>query len=913
MQITKYLLCLVYFGLIATVLFAQNEQKYWQQQVNYNINVTLNDVNNTLEGFETINYTNNSADTLSYIWLHIWQNAFKNDKSAYTKQQLENGNTDFYFSNEAQKGYINRLNFKVNGQFCNSSVHVTHQDIIKLQLPSILLPGATIEITTPFLIKISKGWLENGYAAERYKFAQWYPKLAVYDKNGWHPMPYLAQGGAYNEFGNYDVTIKAPEAYVLGASGLLANAVEKIAIDGIVQYKYKADNMQDFVWFASKQYKKFERPIINSNDTVELTGFFLKDHEPIGNEILTAAAGIFERQRKIYGNLPFKNLVIVDEFSSQDEIENNYEVYPGVICLSKSADLNRSIREIETQFVQQYFCAAVGVNRRTHTWLASGLASYKTAVIGSSKFKTPVWLRNRLPYNIDAYVTSILKSRALDQPVNTPADSCTQLNYGLIMSEKTVSWFGGLQSKIGYENMQLALINYYKKWQNKHADPNDFRASVQMVYNGSLDSSFSALGKTDFNKQTKGAKKTKFTWLPTAKEYYKTNYNFINPILGFNNYDKLMLGVLATNYTLQQQKFNYAVAPMFATGSKKINGFLNIGFTKRLNKRHLFTGQLNAAAFTKSSFTDSVGNKTNLGFSKIVPHFKYEIRDKNPRLKTLTAIEFKTFLINEKELEFKLNSTSGQISISYPNVFRYVNQFTITKTDFRRLYPYELQARVDQAKNIVRLTTTNKIYFNYAKGGGMQLRFFAGKIFYTTPKTNTIRFENDRYHLNLTGANGNEDFTYSNYFLGRNDFEGLPSQQIMIRDGAFKVRTDLLADKIGKTDNWLSSVNFTTTIPDNINLLNVLPFKIPLKIFVDVGTTSNAWGVNATGSKFLYDAGLQLSLLKNTVNVYIPLLYSKVYKDYFKSTLTGNRLLQTISFSIDTDHLKLKNIFYNNF
>ena len=67
-----------------------------------------------------------------------------------------------------------------------------------------------------------------------------------------------------------------------------------------------------------------------------------------------------------------------------------------------------------------------------------------------------------------------------------------------------------------------------------------------------------------------------------------------------------------------------------------------------------------------------------------------------------------------------------------------------------------------------------------------------------------------------------EDYTYSDYFAGRNEFEGMASQQIMVRDGAFKVRTELLAEKIGKTDNWLMAVNFSTTIPPNINPLHVL-------------------------------------------------------------------------------------------
>ncbi len=125
----------------------------------------------------------------------------------------------------------------------------------------------------------------------------------------------------------------------------------------------------------------------------------------------------------------------------------------------------------------------------------------------------------------------------------------------------------------------------------------------------------------------------------------------------------------------------------------------------------------------------------------------------------------------------------------------------------------------------------------------------------------------------------------------------------------FKVRTDLLGDKIGKTDDWLAAVNFTTDFPKAINPLQVLPIKIPLKIFVDIGTYAEAWNKVAPTGKFIYDAGLQISLFKNIVQIYVPILYSKVYADYFKSTITEKRFVKNISFSIDVQNISLKKLF----
>jgi hypothetical protein len=98
----------------------------------------------------------------------------------------------------------------------------------------------------------------------------------------------------------------------------------------------------------------------------------------------------------------------------------------------------------------------------------------------------------------------------------------------------------------------------------------------------------------------------------------------------------------------------------------------------------------------------------------------------------------------------------------------------------RVLYPYRGELKIEQGKDFVRAAFTGNYFFNYPKGGGLNVRLFAGKFIYAGSKTFTKQFATDRYHLNMTGANGYEDYTYSDYFIGRNKFEGMASQQIMI-------------------------------------------------------------------------------------------------------------------------------------
>lgn len=110
------------------------QSTYWQQQVNYDISVTLDDTDHTLDGNVKMEYFNNSPDTLHYIWIHLWPNAYKNDRTAYSDQDLRNRSTNFYFSDESKRGYINRLNFKVDNVVSVVEDHPQHQDIVKSTL-----------------------------------------------------------------------------------------------------------------------------------------------------------------------------------------------------------------------------------------------------------------------------------------------------------------------------------------------------------------------------------------------------------------------------------------------------------------------------------------------------------------------------------------------------------------------------------------------------------------------------------------------------------------------------------------------------------------------------------------------------------------------------------------------------------
>ena len=128
--------------LLSTIVFCEKE--YFQQDVAYDINVQLDDENHTLSAYEKITYTNNSPDTLKFIWFHIWPNAYKNDSSALAQQFLHLGSNRFKYNKEKDRGYIDSLDFSIDGIDTEWQFHPDWIDVAKVTLPKPLPPKGNV-------------------------------------------------------------------------------------------------------------------------------------------------------------------------------------------------------------------------------------------------------------------------------------------------------------------------------------------------------------------------------------------------------------------------------------------------------------------------------------------------------------------------------------------------------------------------------------------------------------------------------------------------------------------------------------------------------------------------------------------------------------------------------------------------
>ena len=582
-----------------------------------------------------------------------------------------------------------------------------------------------------------------------------------------------------------------------------------------------------------------------------------------------------------------------------------------VIIPLKNAVLLDNI--IAHEIGHNWFYGILASNEREHPWMDEGMNSFYDDKYYERKY-------GRQPQE-ERLLFEIRSATRKDQPIALHAEKYDLPNYFVTVYFKTAEWLRYMEQQIGPDLFKKAMQEYYNRWKFKHPQPEDFRKVLEEVSGKDLQESFALMHKKgNLPNMTKKGTRAGFIFnsklLQSFVKKPAKNLLLAGPALGFNSYDKLLAGIFFTNMKLPPSALQFLAVPMYGTGSGRLNGigFLNYKIYPDGLLRKIELG-VSASSFTMDRFKAENGEKTYLAFQKIVPTVKFTFKEFNARSKRNRYIEFKSFLIGEDGLRFSRDSIFIPPDTFVVNNYgtarenRELFQLQLVTENNRALYPYRGELKFEHGKHFLRSSFTGKYFFNYSKESGLDLRLFAGKFNYLGTRTVSKEFATDRYHLNMTGPNGYEDYTYSDYFIGRNHFEGLASQQIMVRDGGFKVRTDLLADKVGRTDDWLMALNLTSSIPAGLNPLSILPIKIPLKVFADIGTHSEAWKQDAEGDRFLFDAGLQLSFFKETVNIYLPILYSRVFKDYIQSTIDKKgRLWKTISFSIDISNFNLRKL-----
>ncbi len=505
------------------------QKAYFQQQVDYTINVKLNDVKHLLSANETIVYQNNSPDDLEFIYFHLWPNAYRDNNTALVRQFLQQGDRNLYYAKQQDRGFIDSLDFKVDNQSLKIEYVQDNPDIAKVYLPYALKSGKNITITTPFRVKIPAAFSRFGHDKQTYAVSQWYPKPAVYDAHGWNPMPYLEQGEFYSEFGSFDVSISLPKNYVLAATGdRYDNETEEAFLNQKVletekkiktinsegfkkdmsfpasdkEYKtvrFKQEKVHDFAWFADKRYNVLRGEVVLPHSKKSVTTWAFFTDKSI--ELWKDAIGYISDATFYYslwnGDYAYNNVTAVHApIAAGGGME-----YPTITVIGEASAAFDLDVVITHEVGHNWFYGMLGSNERKNAWMDEGINSFNELRYVQTKYPKATLADilgrdstfgllhvNKYKQRYSYYwLYAMSAKQGADQPCQLPADEYTGMNYGAIVYSKTALLFNYLMNYMGENDFDIAMQFYFNQCKFKHPNPTDLQKTLEYYSEKKLD------------------------------------------------------------------------------------------------------------------------------------------------------------------------------------------------------------------------------------------------------------------------------------------------------------------------------------------------------------------------------------------------------------------------------------------
>ncbi|MDX1661833.1 MAG: M1 family metallopeptidase [Gemmatimonadota bacterium] len=459
--------------------------EYWQQRVDYDIEATLDPATQTITGSETITYFNRSPDTLRYVWFQLDQNLFApGSQGAQTHPQGGR------FGGSAPEGGYTIA--RVAGP-AGTLDHRIDDTRMRVELAEPVAPGAstTLEVDWSFVVPIT-GADRMGRDGDHYVIAQWYPRLAVYDDvHGWNTMPYLGQGEFYLEYGDFDVALTVPAAYLVGATGALENPDEvltatqreriekarsgdevvavvsadelsdKAAIrpkaEGTLTWRFRAEDVRDVAWAASPEAVW---DATTSGDGTLIHALY-RPEAKAWREAAEMSRHSIDLYSEMLIDYPYPTATAVEGPVYGME-------YPMIVFVAPESSRESLFDVLDHEWAHMWFPMIVGTDERRHAWMDEGLVTFL------GQFSKAEYFPESEPFllTVAQYAQAV---RAFEeQPVGTVPDRFTEPQLYIGAYVKPAVMLNALRALAGAEAFDAAFAAYTKAWAYRHPQPADF-------------------------------------------------------------------------------------------------------------------------------------------------------------------------------------------------------------------------------------------------------------------------------------------------------------------------------------------------------------------------------------------------------------------------------------------------------
>ena len=500
----KKIILFLLIGITTSGLFAQSSS-YWQQHVDYKMDVSMDVKSYQYKGKQELIYTNNSPDTLRRVFYHLYNNAFQpgsemdkrlqsiKDPDGRMVTKTKVGDKEIKESRIAklqpnEMGYLHISNFKQDGV---TAVAKEVETILEVSLAQPILPGKSATFTLDFEgqvpVQIRRSGRNNKEGVEL-SMAQWYPKMAEFDFEGWHADPYIARE-FHGVWGNFDVKITIDKNYLLGGSGYLQNGNEvgfnyqdKDVVVTVpkkqktLTWHFIAPNVHDFTWAADKNYL---HDVVQTNFGTTLHFIYKNNPKIIENwkQAQPKTVQLMEYYNAIVGKYPYKQYSIIQGGDGGME-------YAMCTLILGEGTLDGLVGVIAHEMGHSWFQHILASNESKHPWMDEGFTSFIEDLglneLAATKSANP------FASAIKSYI--FLANSGKEHPLSTHGDRYDEnRSYSIASYSKGEVFLVQLQYLIGKENLMKTLRRYYDEFKFKHPTPNDIKRTAERVSGANLD------------------------------------------------------------------------------------------------------------------------------------------------------------------------------------------------------------------------------------------------------------------------------------------------------------------------------------------------------------------------------------------------------------------------------------------
>ncbi len=435
-------------------------------------------------GTQVLEYSNQSPDTLKSVYYHLFYNAFqpKSEMAIRIKNGKDrNGRfrVDFDTLQPQNQGYLKVSNLKQEGVLLTPKVSGT---ILEVPLAKPLLPKQTTTLSMSFNGQVPSMIRRAGKMSREgvvLSMAQWFPKMAEYDYDGWNAEPYLGRE-FHGVWSNFDVSITLDKGYTVAASGYLQNKEEvghgyadikkSKAKRGQLRWHFIAPNVHDFTWAADPNYIHDTYPGPNG---VTLHFFYKNDPEIIDNwkKLQPVTAALMQFYNTTIGPYPY------DEYSVVQGGDGGME-YAMLTLITGGRSFDGLVGVTAHELAHSWFQHVLATNEMKHEWMDEGFTSYISAYAKAAVMEEP----NDFPLEGSYRSYFSLALSGFEQPQMTNANRYAyNAAYETTAYSKGAVFLAQLGYIIGQDKLAETLLEYYKAFQFKHPTPNDFRRVAERV------------------------------------------------------------------------------------------------------------------------------------------------------------------------------------------------------------------------------------------------------------------------------------------------------------------------------------------------------------------------------------------------------------------------------------------------